>query len=285
MTPVLVVAGAQKSASTSVAAWLASSTRVAQLGGLECLAFEGRQHVRRTRTLQRQVASCTARHLLPILKRPEILHVPVLRARMVAAFPDATALVILRHPVDRSISAWHHYRRMGVINPDVKLRDCVKQWRESGNLSPAGQIIGFSRYATALARLAGTVNTFPTFHDDVVEAPREAFSPVLEQFMTPGSLPATLPELNRVEPGDASSSYRPRIAGRLSYRWNGHDGVLQRRNVLSRAGALAVGRWRTDDRAVVDQSDRLAAREATIDDLDVLEEVIGRRVPPGWRNS
>jgi hypothetical protein len=300
MTRLLLITGAQKSASTSVADWLTASPqavllapRVRQLG-TECLALEGRSHRLSTARVQRRARAATSSGLVPVMKRPEILHSPALRARAADAFPDALAIAILRKPVSRSVSAWWHYRYHGLIRPDLTLRDCVAAYLRHGNHVPAGQVVGFSLYAESARGLRREFKAPEVvFNEDVVRSPKVAFAHVLEQVGLCDATADTLPVLNtRADVAQKAPTVPPRLANAVSYRWDKELDVPARRFpgwlataatqrlLLGLGRSLASGK---DFELDVGDEDLAAVFEATVRDLDALEEELGQEVPAGWR--
>jgi hypothetical protein len=292
-TTPLIISGAQKSASTSVAAWFTESDSVVQLGN-ECIAFEGRVHQVRTRKLRARVAHLVGRGIIPLLKRPELLHNAVMCHRASSAFPDAMAVAILRNPVDRSVSAWEHYRTMGVIDPCIRLRDCVAIWKQTGHgrQSPAGQIIGYSLYSMALAELEQAFrNTCVVFHERVVSDPQQALRPVLDRLNLRDEPSEALPVLNTRGDVARNNVIPPRIAGPLAFRWDDAEGHLSPRSLgwrvvaLGRVAAQVVSYTGIEAGTAATEEDRGAVSEATLGDLDRLEERLGVPVPSAWRQG
>jgi hypothetical protein len=227
--------------------------------------------------------------LVPVLKRPEIFHNSILRQRASAAFPEAVAIAVLRDPVERSVSAWWHYRRLGVIDPGMRLRDCVSIWERSGNASPAGPIIGYSLYAQAALGLARSFATISVvFSDDVARDPGQAFQPVIEWLELDEGATA-LPRLNtRIGVAKKASSLPPRLVGRLTYRWDAKEQHMTPRAVgwrvaaLARMAAPAIERSRPAPEVEVTDEDRTAVFAAVCADLKLLEQYLVRPVPGSW---
>jgi hypothetical protein len=288
----LIIMGAQKSASTSVTKWFADIPGV-ELLSWECVAFEGRAHELRTRHLRAQVARVGARGLVPALHRPEIFHNPVLCRRAAAACKGAVTVTVLRHPVDRAVSAWWHYRRLGAFAPTLRLRDCAAVWRRSGNHSAAGQVVAYSVYSPAV----GVVKElFPSaciaFNEDVLSDPPSAFAAVTASLgLPPGG--ETLPRVNTRGDVDSRAGVLPaKLIGLLGFRWDRLEEHLAPRAlgwramaVASRAAAaVGVGSSSGDEEGRVEPADREAVLEAVVSDLDRLEEALGRPVPATWRS-
>jgi hypothetical protein len=285
-----MITGAQKSASTSVAKWFGEHNGVVQLG-TECIAFEGRVHRLRTRRVQSQVTRLAAKGVLCVLKRPEILHNEYIRSRAAAAFPEAVAVAVLRDPVDRAASAWDHYRRAGVIDANIRLRDCVTEWKKTGDNSPAGQVVGFSLYSVATMELKlAFQRTNIVFHDDVLRDPSQAFRDVFDQLELAQEPGRALPLMNSREQGVRVSPL-PRLSGRWAYRWDDDEHHLSPRSLgyrvvaVSRMVTLAAGRTAAEAQVKVTEEDRSAIREITCPDLDVLEERLGCPLPSSWVRS
>ncbi len=287
MTDALIISGAQKSASTSVAQWLGGSPGLSAQPR-ETVAFEGRAHTRRTARLRAEAAAARADGRLLVVKRPEILHNEVVRTRAGAAFPGAVVVTVLRHPVDRAASAWWHYRRMGVLDPGLRLADCVTAWRRDGGATPAGQVVAYSRYAGPVADLSRRFDRpLCFFHHEVTTEPGRTFAPLFDRLGVAPPADPVLPALNSKEAG-LQGTRHSRLSGRLTYRWDPRERHLSPRPLgwqlvaLARALSLARGRDEGDDAPAVTPEDRAAVAEAVADDLGPLAEALDRPLPAAW---
>lgn len=286
----LVIAGAQRSATTAVVRWFADCGRVRQFGRQdELFAFEGPGHRLWTAVVKWQVRRAVTRGELPLFKRPEIFHIPSVGKRAAAAFPDAVALVLLRHPVERAVSAWQHNIRIGVLAPTVGITDCLTAFRRSGSRSLAGQVVSYSQYSEPAARfLANFPGAHVFFYENVTVDPRGAFAPVLERLGL-SQLPAeVLPVRNRHDDLPRLGTPGSGLSARLSYRWNDKEEYMAPR----RAGHV-LGTTVRLGRAILHRSnapvpratagDRAALLDVVSPDLPALEAVLGQQVPHGWR--
>jgi hypothetical protein len=290
---VVIAAGAQKSASTSVTKWLADMPGV-DLLGWECIAFEGRAHTARTRRLAAQVSRSAGRGQVALVHRPEIFHTAALNERAGLAFPDAVVVVVLRNPVDRAVSAWWHYRRIGVLERRISLRECVRRWESCGSATPAGQVVEYSRYSIAARSIRRSFrSTHLAFNEDVLINPRTAFAAALNELGLEDVATANLPRVNtRDDVERRAGAVPPRLLGHLSFRWDQDERHIAPRAVGWRAAALVsrsaallgIGTRRVAEDGRVTQDDRDAVFGAVSSDMDQLEQDLERLVPSSWRN-
>jgi hypothetical protein len=229
-----------------------------------------------------------------LVHRPEIFHTAVLSERAGDAFPDAVVVVVLRNPVDRAVSAWWHYRRIGVLAEGESLSQCVREWRVSGSATPAGQVIAYSRYSAAAEVLKGSFRSCHlAFNEDVLEDPRAAFGAALRELGLDALAADSLPRVNTRDDVEQRAGAVPaRLLGRLSFRWDREEEHVAPRALGWRAAAavsrsasiLGVKARPVTDDGQVTEDDKQAVFGAVSSDLDQLEEQLARPVPSAWRN-
>jgi hypothetical protein len=285
--PVLIIAGAQKSGTTSVGKWFADNGNGIQLG-VETLALDGRRHRFRTRRVMSKIDRAVEQGLIPIVKRPEIFHNPVIRERASLAFPDAVALAILRNPVERTISAWRHGRRLGGIEPHIRISDCLRAWETEGPYSAKGHIISFSLYSGATEAFMKTFASHEVaFSEDVIPDPRKALKATIDRLPLRVAPAEQLPVLNSREAASRMSVRPSGVYARLSFRWDTDAQYFAPRHVGYRIGTL----WRlallpfgpaTDEEPQVTEEEHHAIFDIVRTDFAALEDVLGRRLPSGW---
>mgnify|MGYP006424640191 CR=1 FL=1 len=88
------------------------------------------------------------------LKRPNYLGDPAVPGRIARHYPDVKLIAVLRHPVERTVSAYFHYMQNGFlpVSPiETGLRRLLDQDTDS-RFPNASQVIEFSRYGEHLER-------------------------------------------------------------------------------------------------------------------------------------
>jgi hypothetical protein len=287
--PLLVVGGAQKSASTSLAQWMGQHSSVV-MGKKECLDFEGARAATRAGALARRSEELSREGKILGIKRPEVFHNPHLLLRVVSAFPRCQIVVILRDPVARTLSALAHYRKLGVIPRSWSLDDVLREWRRSQDATPAGQIVQYSLYAENLARLL-TIASDPcvVYQDDLLANP-EGFA--RSAFGRLGLAPEELGHVPRANIGSSRQELPSRLAatiGKVAYRWDPLERIILRRSLVCRCAAkllLHVGRaapGRTD--SSLDRLDIVSRAELWkifAPDIAEVEALLGRAPPGSW---
>lgn len=289
MTKAIVVCGAQKSCSTSFAAALTDHDQVA-MHSVECLALERRGGVAAWR-VGRQAERLGSESMSLCVKRPEYLHMPELGRRAADVFADATAVVILREPMSRFRSAFHHYRRLGLLadpSPTVYLKRWMRHQRAYSDIR--SQPASFSFYAKALEALLdafdGRVSIF--FQDEVLDDPDSCLRAVwraADLDSVPADRGKALPRLNA---GSASNTpgRLGMVGGRLGARQSRFGSVLPRRPPLQTLGSaiLAVAPAHATTKVVIpDESAVMSEFWGLLrSDIGGFERLVGRSVPAQW---
>ncbi|HWI05024.1 MAG TPA: hypothetical protein VNT52_14530, partial [Acidimicrobiales bacterium] len=114
MTRSLVLAGAQKSSSTSLAELLGRHPLVC-MAQREVVAFEDPYYPDSIAEVLAHVEASAGGGSVPALKRPELLYREESVERVRRHMPDPVVVVVLREPVARTVSAYYHYLRYGVL--------------------------------------------------------------------------------------------------------------------------------------------------------------------------
>lgn len=224
-----------------------------------------------------------------MFRRPEIFHNPIIRRRAAAAFSGAVVITSLRNPVERSVSGWRHYRRMGVLDPTLSIRDCIDAWRLHGPASGPGQVVGYSLYSSAARGMAELFrHAFFAFDEDLLFEPKRTLAAAIALLGDP-TLPDRLPTANSKEETAKKSPRPSRRLGRVSYSWISRDSYYTARPGLWQLAAAlriverSVRQLGVDHPPEVSEQDRQLLHEILVPDLDLLEGVIGRPVPRLWR--
>ena len=289
MTRPIVVCGAQKSCSTSFAAALAEHARVV-MHSLECLSLERGPlpawHV------GRQAKRLRCRSYALCVKRPEYLHVPELGRRAAAVFEGGVAVVILREPLARFRSAFHHYRHFGLL-ADPSPTAYLERWmrREHQPRSIWSQPGEFSFYGDSLERLIEAfeerIQIF--FQDEVLADPAGCLGSVWRAAELDRAAPGSQCELPRLNTGSASQTLSPlgMVGGRLAARQSRFGTVLPRRRPLQDVGSVILASppsrvapsWATPPPRPSVIADFV---NLLLPDLARVESLVSRSVPARW---
>ena len=144
MLPNLLLLGAQKSASTLLGLWVSKHPQI-YVRTKEDRSFEDPEYssfdpVFLSKDLPEGIKYYG-------IRRPEYLAVKKYTLRLKQHLPDAKVISVLRNPVDRSISAYHHYIKYGHI--PVRSYDdffVKRKFRNPIEKNVYKQIINFSLY-------------------------------------------------------------------------------------------------------------------------------------------
>lgn len=290
----VVVGGAQKSCTSSLAAALGNHPNVA-MKKLECYALEGTLWRLKARKLRRERDRAIASGMVFGFKRPETFHRSELTERVYREFPEAAFIVVLRDPLERLVSAMFHYFRHGRLKgpldvvPRLEALLTNPPWMLSYT---ERQLLEYSMYAQRYAHVRGRFGrrTILLFQEELLADPQLA----LDELQRSLGLGATRQlELGRENLGSYRTEARPlaRVAGALTYRRDRGTGGMSPRGPLpwliarpfSMADGLLERRRGPADRPLL--SDALVERASELFSPDVhsLEELIGRSVPSAWR--
>ena len=151
----LLIAGAQKSCSTSLAALLDRHPLLCMLPR-ETVAFEDPYYPERLREVEAHLASSLGANTVPAFKRPELLHKSEASRRARQHLPDPVVVVVLREPVARTISAYYHYVGHGLLPPvdlDVGVSALLERLHRKDPFSIGDAVVTYSLYSDAIGRL------------------------------------------------------------------------------------------------------------------------------------
>lgn len=239
----IVVAGAQKAASTTAAELISKHPRV-RFEGSETLAFEGRDWARRATELMAQAQRDAEVGCVRLVKRPELFHSSILQQRVADIVDEGSMMVVvLRDPVQRTVSAGRHYLSYGVAGEpsvDALIRRALHDWQR-GRATRESLLIRYSMYADSVTQLRANFG-----NRAVIVTQHELFSDpaaVVNRVLAPVGFAMEGPVIPDVL-NAASSRVRPRYArvaaglGRHAYRL--HGDFLERRPVVSLIAAAWV---------------------------------------------
>lgn len=87
------------------------------------------------------------------IKRPDYLARPEVPARIHRHIPNARLIAILRHPVDRLVSAYYYYIKLGFL-PVLHINEGLRRILQGDDLGSrrSGELLEYGRYATHLDR-------------------------------------------------------------------------------------------------------------------------------------
>ncbi len=291
--PDFVIAGAQKSASTFIQDALnchpdiyipAEETRFfedpeydeSKLEVLSCL-FDGRS--------EKAVG----------IKRPDYFGRPEVPERIRAKIPAAKIIIVLRNPVDRLVSAYYFYIKLGFL-PPVDINDAIPRLLDGksiGNVKDA-ELLAYGKYATHLNRYR---KVFPEdqiriiFQEDIKTAPEREIASVCTFIgVDPGAI--------RTLPSSANTGVYPlqrlRFLSRRNrylYDYDSVNGKLipKRRKVSNLIPAAAItltDRWFLsrvfgNSKPALDRQVRASLVTYYRDEVEGIAEMTGRDLH-GW---
>ena len=153
MLPNLVILGAQKSATSAVQLGLATHPDVYMVRP-EVTLFEDPNY---GPDIAAQLARLLPRGREPRyfgIKRPDYLTRPEVPPRVVEHLPDARLVAVLRHPLQRAVSAYYHYLRYSFLTmrPLNEGMRAILDGDQGEDFSPAGAVLAYGRYRTGIDR-------------------------------------------------------------------------------------------------------------------------------------
>lgn len=291
----LVIAGAQKSASTSIAELLGRHPQVAMVER-EVMALEDPYYPRRMPDLERHIEESRSAGLVPAFKRPELFHRPETPRRLTELLPDPYVVVVLREPVSRTVSAYYHYVRHGLlpaVDVNVGIPVLLDALEDRSPPGPGQQVVRYSLYAESLGRMQDSLgDRMATFFQEelLLDAPAVAHQTLNAIGLEPHPL-GPLPKVNAG--GYRLQRYRPASAGgRLGYEIDDRDGTFRLTERPARL-RLAQVLFALDRRLCTTAGaqpplrpavrQRLAAMLAP--DARRLPQLLGRPLPETWSAS
>lgn len=233
--PDFVIIGAQKCGTSSLYRYLAEHPQVAPAVGKEIHYFDWYYHrgVNWYRghfptSLERALFRArTGRTLLTGEASPYYLVHPHAPARLRALMPQARLIALLRDPVDRALSAYHHQSRNGEETLAIGEAFDVEESRLAPELTRLARDPSYNshahrkfsyltrgRYAEQLERWLAL---FPRHQllvlrsEDFFERPDAVFGEVLRFLGLPDWQPASFPRFNAAEYGAMDPAIRERL--------------------------------------------------------------------------
>lgn len=222
MTRSLLIAGAQKSSSTSLAELLGRHPLVS-MAPREVVGLEDPYYPDRLGEVLAHVEGSTALGVVPALKRPELLYREESVDRIRQHLPNPVVVVVLREPVARTLSAYYHYLRHGLlpaVDPSVGIDALLDEFDEHGkeSISTRSQVIGYSLYFHPVDQLRKAFgHSLLVFFQEEVHAETSACTSAILRMLE--IEPSDLGALPRANAGDYSlRRLRPsRLGGRIGY--------------------------------------------------------------------
>lgn len=285
-----VIAGAQKSCSTSLAGTLRMHSEI-EMPHLEVGAFEGNRWLMTHRQVVRAAVLSSERELVFGFKRPQVFHEAEVGRRVVQAFPNLSAVVVLRDPAERMLSAYFHYVDHGVlrIKQDFEHHLSVLLSADDDELSSVEQtIVRYSYYASSVAALKHTFSgrALFLFQDDLLRDSMKALH-AIQSFV--GVKPD--PDLTLGTQNAGRYPRRSNLPGRLFGAATYHvdpvsGGVLPRARVIRSLGrplaSFRPGVRDSTTKPTLSHELRELAQRRFGYDLAQLEATLGRTVPTTW---
>jgi hypothetical protein len=202
-----VIAGAQKCATTSLAAALGSHPDVCLARGKEAHLFD-RRDVQQSGPSQADLAMYFEHrlpHQLLLDATPSYIYLPGCIESLLRHNPDVRVIIVMRRPADRAISQYFHERSHGFERLPLSLALMVERFRlarDHDPLEPNSAHRHFSyidrgRYEMQLARLLShTSNVIIVNFHELTTSPSTVLDDIF-QFLGLSTLSApTLPVLN-----------------------------------------------------------------------------------------
>lgn len=288
----LVIAGAQRSASTSLAEHFGRHPAVA-MAPREVLALEDPYYPKLLPALVRHVRDAHRQGLVAGLKRPELLHRPEGAERLAAHVPNPVVLISLREPISRTVSAYHHYVRNGLIpNWPVErgLSHLLDRRNRRLSWKPGDQVLAYSMYAESVRRYVDNpaLRSIVIFQEELVVEPQTVVNDVLRHLCLPPSDLGTLVRANAAPRLDRIGLER--LANRIGYEVRAEAEYFEVTPMLVRRGASKALRVIARRLPSMQGSNRPVSEELRrrlgehfADDVLNLERLLHRPVPPVWR--
>jgi len=170
--PDFVIAGAQKSASTFIQDALSGHPDIFMPNG-ETRFFEDPEYGDGDTAQLAMLFEGRGERVLGI-KRPDYLGRAEVPARIREKLPAAKIIVVLRNPIDRLVSAYYYYIKLGFL-PAVDINEAIPKLLSGRSANArAVELLSYGKYATHLRRYR---EVFPVdririiFQEDIKAAP------------------------------------------------------------------------------------------------------------------
>lgn len=287
----LVVAGAQRSASTTVAEYFARHPSIVMIKN-EVRALEDPYYPRGLRVLLLRSVLANRRGRVLGMKRPELLHRPEGAERLAARFERAVVVISLRDPVTRTVSAYHHYVRHGLLAPlplNEGLERLLDRQKMGRHWRASDQVLTYSRYSSAVAsyRSKSGLTACVVLVDELNERAGDVSARVMESLGVSVIDLGPLPELNAHPTVDQYGVHR--TGNRLCYVAVPEcEAVRLSANPLRRGPASVMRAFasllpqRKVGQEALDGSVRARLGAYFEEDLHRLEEILERPLPARW---
>jgi hypothetical protein len=291
-----VVIGAQKSATTTLSEMLGVHPDVyAPRGEVGC--FDDPYDEERAAAMLSQVIAGRGAARSYGFKRADLLQHREGAARIARHLPNAKLFAVLREPIARTISAYFHYLRAGLlplVSVETALRgilDGSPEW--NATLGP--QIIDDSHYAPQLSRYRTTfgdqllVFTQDDLRADLYGALKSCFAALDVDANAPLAAHPTAKNLGVYSMGRLRWL---RVGSKLVYRYRPGDEHFTTHASLPRMGVMyataavdrALFRGRRGDVPELSASLRARLGELFLPDIEAAEAAVGHPLP-NWREA
>ena len=233
--PDFVIIGAQKCGTSSLYRYLADHPTVAPAVGKEIHYFDWnfrrgvnwyRGHFP-TRVEQRLFRARTGQRLFTGEASPYYMVHPLAPVRLKALIPDAKLIALLRDPVERTLSAYHHQFRNGEETSTLEEALDLEPQRLAGEIdrlahdgsynSRAHRKFSYMARGRYAEQLESWLRVFPREQllvirsEDFFERPAEIFAQVLDYIGLPAWQPSRFPRFNAAEYPDMDPAMRDRL--------------------------------------------------------------------------
>lgn len=291
----LLIAGAQKSCSTSLAE-LVGRHPLVNMSKRECVAFEDPYYPEHLDQVQVHVESSFAADMIPGVKRPELLHRSEASSRARRHLPDPVVVVVLREPVARTISAYYHYVGYGLlpaVGPSSGIAAILDELDGEDDASIGGEVVTYSLYSGGLRRLYGDFGErlVVFFQEDLVSDTAACTERIFRM------LGIEAPDLGGLPRSNVGSySLRPlklsRLGGRVGYdiddscaTFTVTQQVVRRRIAQALFGLDRLCPSIQRPQPMLSLSVRRRLVSTVIADVALLPDIIGRPLPGAWVSS
>jgi hypothetical protein len=292
----LLIAGAQKSCSTSLAALLDRHPLLCMLPR-ETVAFEDPYYPKGLREVNAHLESSLDADTVPAFKRPELLHQREASRRARQHLPDPVVVVVLREPVARTISAYYHYVSHGLLPPlslDMGVSALLDRLHRKSPSSIGDAVVTYSLYSAAIGRLQEDFGQrlLVFFQEELLSDTAGCTANILSAL---GIEPYDLGLLPRTNVGKYSLNPRKlsRLGGLIGYdiddthgRFSVTQHPLRRRTAQS---LFVLSRLRPSVRRtsqpLLCPSVRAQLVDTLIGDVELLPDMIRRPLPDPWISS
>ncbi|MDP0492274.1 MAG: sulfotransferase domain-containing protein [Verrucomicrobiota bacterium JB023] len=250
-----IIVGAQKSASSFLHDCVASCPKVHSPSG-ETAVFESPEWEKGSlKSFLSTIEEIPEDHVFGI-KRPNNLCIEDVPERIAKTFPKTKIVVVLRNPLDRFNSAFHHYIADGFW-PPVPLNKGVQQLLDRTQIDKwkrAEEIVNFSLYSPGLQRYIkkfGKNQCYFTTHDDIVKNASKEIEKALEFIGVTPDFNKDLLNLRpqKVEYGVMRLRWTT-LRNRFLYTYNSDRTRLAPRPEKSSTNQIALKAWTYCDRVV-----------------------------------